>query len=143
MIIKEKRNYAEINDNDFVVISSRESSANEQPILELWGSSVHVPVPDTTAPSNVSNMTAVGGFRQATLHWTDPGEPDFVGVHIYNGSTLVADIAKGVNSAAITSLANGKVYTFTMKSYDAAGNESSGVNVKVKVVPANGHSSNQ
>jgi chitodextrinase len=88
---------------------------------------------DLTPPAEVSGLSAVPGDGQAVLTWTDPADEDFDHVEIAfapaaAGIEQPITVAKGTQSRAVTGLANGTTYTFTVKTVDATGNRSAGVN---------------
>ena len=84
---------------------------------------------DTTPPAEVTGISGVAGDGQVTLNWTDPTDSDFAKVEItYTQTGTAIEVAKGVQTAVITGLTNGTAYTFTVKTVDATGNKSGGVN---------------
>jgi len=91
-------------------------------------------LPDTTAPSNISNFEAVPGDKQITLQWQNPTDSDFKLVRIMRSQEFYPEnpwegklIFEGsTNSFTDTSLTNGTRYYYTAFSYDYAGNFSSG-----------------
>jgi hypothetical protein len=85
--------------------------------------------PDTTPPAEVTDLSATNGDTESVLAWTDPVDADFDHVVITwdNGGTDPVSVAKGEETYTATSLANGTLYTFTVKAVDAAGNKSTGV----------------
>lgn len=85
---------------------------------------------DQTPPAEIRNLSGTAGNGQVTLNWSDPTDTDFTKVVIAytpNGSMPV-EIGKGAQTAVITGLSNNTEYVFTIKTVDASGNESSGVN---------------
>jgi uncharacterized repeat protein (TIGR02543 family) len=107
------------------------SSAKTYTVTATDGSSqnytVTVAAVDTTAPANVTGLTAAAGIGQATLNWTPPSDSDFASVEITATPVITAiTVAKGTNTAVITGLTNGTAYTFTVKSVDTTGNKSTG-----------------
>lgn len=80
---------------------------------------------DTTAPGNVTNLTAVAGDGQVTLSWSNPSDEDFVNTTITATPSTYTTTLKG-ESKTITGLTNGTTYTFTLKTNDDSGNASSG-----------------
>ncbi|MDR1786909.1 MAG: SUMF1/EgtB/PvdO family nonheme iron enzyme [Treponema sp.] len=89
---------------------------------------------DTTPPAEASGVEAQAGNCQIALSWTDPADGDFDGVEITFSPEVIGvaqpvRVNKGVQSAAVTKLANGTVYQFTLKTVDKAGNQSAGVTV--------------
>jgi chitodextrinase len=93
-----------------------------------------VTIPDTTAPTAPTALTATLQGTQANLSWT--ASTDNVGVtayQIYNNTTLL-----GTSTAAsytASSLVAGTTYSFTVKATDAAGNTSGASNIATVTVP--------
>ncbi|MEY4744065.1 MAG: hypothetical protein RL272_10, partial [Candidatus Parcubacteria bacterium] len=91
--------------------------------------------PDTTPPSNVSGFAVAPGNQQNSLSWTNPSDPDFVGVRVVRKTSgYAANQNDGtiVYSGSGTSyldpgLANGTTYYYKAFSYDGPLNFSSGV----------------
>lgn len=85
---------------------------------------------DTTPPAEVTNLNGILNDGQVTLNWIDPADDDFKKVKItYNpGGNTAIEVLKGAQTSNITGLTNGTPYTFTIKTVDAANNESTGVN---------------
>jgi hypothetical protein len=85
---------------------------------------------DVLAPSEVSNIRAVSGTRQIILSWNDPADNDFTKVKItYTaGGNTAVEVVKGIQTLTVTGLTDGTAYTFTIKTVDAKGNESAGIN---------------
>jgi transcription elongation GreA/GreB family factor len=88
------------------------------------------PVPDTTAPAEVSGLGGSAGNGQARLTWTDPEDADLdhIAITWTGGSDTAAKstAANRANSKTIPGLTNGTAYAFTVKTVDRAGNESEG-----------------
>lgn len=98
---------------------------------------------DTTAPANVTGLKATARDSQVLLVWTDAGDSDIFGYEVTysageneNGNAgravekMQADslfVAPGAGGCYVSGLANGKTYTFTVKTMDTSGNKSSGV----------------
>lgn len=94
---------------------------------------------DTTAPANVTGLKATPRDSQVLLIWTDAGDSDIFGYevsYVENGNAsrvvekMQADslfVAPGAGGCYVSGLANGKSYTFTVKTMDTSGNKSSGV----------------
>ncbi|MDR1937066.1 MAG: aldo/keto reductase, partial [Tannerellaceae bacterium] len=89
---------------------------------------------DSTSPAEITNLNAVPGDGQVTLNWTDPTDNDFAKVVItYTpGGNTAIEIGKGVQTAVVSGLTNGTEYTFTLKTVDASGNESAGLQSAAK-----------
>ena len=91
--------------------------------------------PDTTAPENVTGLTAVAADTQVALYWVNPGDADLAGVRIqrklagYPASTTDGDTVSEAAGTSFTDtgLTNGKHYFYTLFAYDAASNYASGV----------------
>lgn len=91
-------------------------------------------LPDTTAPSNVSNFEAIPNNQQITLQWQNPTDDDFKIVRIMRSQEFYPQnpwegklIFEGSTTSFVdTNLTNGKRYYYTAFSYDFAGNFSSG-----------------
>jgi uncharacterized Fe-S center protein len=86
---------------------------------------------DHTPPAEVSNLRTVSGNAQITLTWNDPPDGDFAKARItYTpaGENMPVEIGKGTQTATVTDLTNGTGYIFTIKTVDASGNESAGIN---------------
>jgi hypothetical protein len=80
---------------------------------------------DNTAPSTPTNLTAVGNNAEVYLSWTAPGADNLsgnAGYQIFQGDTLKTTTTS--TSATVTGLTNGTSYTFKVRTYDNAGNES-------------------
>ena len=86
------------------------------------------PPPDTTAPSEVGTMEiTVQRNASVDITWTDPDDADFSHVLITwdppGGSVAQPfSVMRGMESAAITGLENGVVYTFSVATVDLTGN---------------------
>lgn len=83
------------------------------------------PSADTTPPGSVTSLSETHTHDAATLTWTSPSDIDFSYVNIYEGTTR---IGSGItqNTWSKTGLFPQTFYTFTVKSVDTNGNESSG-----------------
>jgi hypothetical protein len=82
-------------------------------------------IPDKTGPSYVRNIAVTDNTtgHAVTLTWTNPPDYDYDHVDIsYTGGASPSSYAKGLNSAVISGLADGKSYTFSFTPYDATGN---------------------
>lgn len=91
--------------------------------------------PDTTAPREVTELTAEGADSEAVISWTDPDDPDFAGVELSwspDGGRPV-EVDPGVESYTVRGLENGSEYTFTLVALDQSGNSSTGVDTTVFV----------
>jgi hypothetical protein len=109
-------------------VKAKDSAGN------LSGGETAAASPDASSPSDlippgkVSALAAAGGDRQATLTWTDPADADlaFVEITWEPGGTTPQVAAKGIQTYTAVGLANGTLYTFTVKAKDNAGNLSQG-----------------
>jgi hypothetical protein len=97
---------------------------------------------DVTPPAEVSNLSAQTGDGNTTppswtgdgkitLTWTGPDDADFTYVKITfipeaDGVAQPLIVNKGIETKVIEGLVNDREYTFTVKTLDAAGNESAG-----------------
>ena len=83
---------------------------------------------DTTPPGTPSLTATAYSGSEVDLSWSKPGDSDLTGFLVYQGSTLLEDVPP--NSSAltrvlpVTGLTAQTAYTFSVKSYDAAGNPS-------------------
>lgn len=109
-----------------------------------------LPLPDTVAPANVSEIKAIPGNRQIKLSWKNPFESDFAGIKIQRatdfyplgpnqGRTIYTGAGSFFQDAEVV---NGVRYYYSFFSYDFAGNFSSGSIISAipqtpeKIVPA-------
>ncbi|MCY3414126.1 MAG: S8 family serine peptidase [Candidatus Heimdallarchaeota archaeon] len=78
--------------------------------------------PDTTAPSQVTGLTATSaGLDQINLAWNAASDNIGVtGYRIYRGGSFLTSVTG--TSYADTGLTEGTTYTYTVAAYDAAGN---------------------
>ncbi|HPI88946.1 MAG TPA: kelch repeat-containing protein [Spirochaetota bacterium] len=87
---------------------------------------------DMTAPENVTALAATAADQTITLTWTDPtGDTSYSGVTVSftptaTGVTQPISVAQGAETIILTPLDNSAAYTFTLTSFDTAGNYSSG-----------------
>ena len=97
---------------------------------------------DTTAPANVTSLTATNLGDGVALAWADPADLDLFGIEIswtpHTSSRAIAPmdentifVAPGTQYAEITKLVNGTEYSFTVKAMDTSGNKSSGITRKI------------
>ena len=91
---------------------------------------------DSTAPANVSDLTAQPDDEKVVLNWTPPPDipGDLSGYNVYysddGGETYApasSSLSKSIEQHEVTSLTNGQLYTFKVSTYDDSGNESTGV----------------
>jgi hypothetical protein len=81
--------------------------------------------PQAPVPSRPTNLSAIPGNTQVTLHWTPPAAGTFTGYRIRwtNVSTWVSntvDIAAGVSSYTVSSLINNQAYNFSIAALNGA-----------------------
>ncbi|MDR6883008.1 fibronectin type III domain-containing protein [Bacillus sp. 3255] len=106
-------------------VKAKDGSGNAASGTNVSATTSAIPT-DTTAPSNVTNLTASGPTQTGvTLNWTAATDNVAVtGYDIYNGASLVTTVTG--TSYNVTGLTAGTQYTFTVKAKDAAGNVASG-----------------
>ena len=92
---------------------------------------------DAIPPGEVSDLSASVGDGQVTLSWTNPSDSDFVSTTIFVTPGTYTTTLTGT-SKTITGLTNGTIYTFTIKTKDASGNESTGVSISATPVSGGG-----
>lgn len=104
---------------------------------------------DTTAPSDVTGLTAYSGDGQVTLEW-DPSTDDtaVTGYYVYSGLSSVSEDggsytfgstdAGDVTSYTLEGLSNDVTYYFAVTAYDAEGNESEYYSNEVESMPTDG-----
>jgi len=94
------------------------------------GSNTDTDIADTLPPAEVTNLNGVSRDGKVTLNWTDPVDQDFnkiILTYTPGGSTAV-EVGKGTQTAIVSGLSNGTAYVFTIKTVDATGNQSAGLN---------------
>ena len=98
---------------------------------------------DTTAPAEVTELTAIAGNGKVGLSWKNPGDADLYQVEISaspaagtltNPVYLSAEKGKAMSFTA-EGLTNGIAYTFTVKTIDKLLNKSTGVSTAEAVKP--------
>lgn len=82
---------------------------------------------DNLPPAAPTNLTAtpVPAGSAIKLTWTPGTSPDTAGYRIKRDGVQIADVGAATTTYTDTNLTNGTAYTYTMVSYDAAGNLSS------------------
>lgn len=98
---------------------------------------------DETAPSSVTNLTAIAKDSRVLLTWTNAADNDIYGYEVsYSGTSAINRVVisaldttsmmvpQGAGGTYVSGLTNGREYTFTVKSVDTSGNKSEGVTVK-------------
>jgi hypothetical protein len=86
---------------------------------------------DTTAPGVASITDAIGGYRTATLRWTNPVASDFAYVEIYrleSGTYTLRSTSAG-SSWTDAGLSDATSYSYKLKAVDWSGNKSDFSNV--------------
>lgn len=115
-----------------VHVKAVDSSGNESAASNtVTFTTVSVPV-DHEAPSAPPGLHVMGAPSSTSVHLMWSASTDNTGVQgyrIYNGSSLIATVPASSLSYVVTGLTPSTAYTFTVKAYDAAGNESSGSSV--------------
>jgi hypothetical protein len=92
--------------------------------------------PDTTAPSNVTNLTATPTYKSVSLSWNNPPETDFAQVKIYEDGVYKKSVtAEEGTNAFFDNLNPETEYTFKVTSVDTTGNESPGTTITVTTLP--------
>lgn len=84
----------------------------------------------TDKVTDVENLKAETGLNQVTLSWDNPDTPKFTGVNIYRDKQLIGKLDKTKNSYVIKGLKEAEEYSFTVKSVDENGFETSGATKK-------------
>jgi hypothetical protein len=82
---------------------------------------------DSTPPAEVTALTATGQDAQVLLTWTDPPDADFSFVEISGAGFTTVNIGAGAQTATITGLTNGTLYSFLISTFDTNSNGSTGV----------------
>ena len=87
--------------------------------------------PDVTAPAAPSGLVAAAGDTQVSLDWSDNGEPDLAGYHVYRSLTTGGPYTQ-VNPSLVvasayldTGLINDTPYFYVVTAVDGVPNESS------------------
>jgi hypothetical protein len=94
------------------------------------------PIPDTTAPANVTNLVGIPTHNSIRLSWTNPQDQDFAEVKVYEDGIYKKSVtaAEGTN-AFFDNLNPETEYTFKVTSVDTTGNESIGTSINVTTLP--------
>ncbi|WP_422449137.1 glycoside hydrolase family 2 TIM barrel-domain containing protein [Thermoanaerobacterium sp. DL9XJH110] len=95
-----------------------------------WADAKFRKLEDTVAPGEVINAAVTAGDGKLTITWTDPGDEDLATIKISGEGDTVMDavyVDKGVQTAIIEGLTNGRRYTFRITTIDTSGNESEGI----------------
>jgi hypothetical protein len=109
-------------------IATVDTTGNTSTGVTAVGTPSAEPLPDTTAPAEVTDIRVTAGDGQLTITWTDPADADFDHVLITTGSGIeLATVGKGIRTVTITGLENDVEYSFTIATVDTTGNTSTGV----------------
>lgn len=115
-------------------ITSIDKSGNESSGTNLTVKTNYLP--DTTPPSNITNLTATPTFKSVSLSWTNPPETDFAKVKIYEDGVYKKSVTASEGSTAFfDNLDPETLYTFKVTSVDNTGNESVGSTIQVTTLP--------
>lgn len=85
----------------------------------------------TDKVTNVENLKAEVGLNEVALSWDNPDTPKFTGVNIYRDKQQIVKLDKTKNSYVVKGLKEAEEYSFTVKSVDENGFETSGATKKV------------
>jgi hypothetical protein len=79
-------------------------------------------------PSEVTGLNITAAAGSLSFSWTPPPETDFAGVEVSwtGGGSGTTTVPKGTNDCTIPGLTDFAIYTFTLRTYDNAGNFSAG-----------------
>ncbi|WIM40977.1 S8 family serine peptidase [Paenibacillus sp. PK4536] len=94
-----------------------------------YGFVTFAPKVDKTAPAEVNGLTVSQATTNSlTLNWQNPVDKDFAKVNVYNDTgKLVTSVTKNVYQAE--GLSPSTTYSFTLKTVDTTGNESTGKSI--------------
>jgi predicted alpha-1,6-mannanase (GH76 family) len=100
-----------------------------------------VPVKDNVAPGEVENVRVIRGDDNMKLYWDGPYDVDGQKVQITlirNGQQVgsVLEINRGLQTAVISGMEEGKNYAILMKTVDTSGNVSKGITIEDKDLPS-------
>jgi hypothetical protein len=65
----------------------RVRAINTAGVRSAWVTDTISPLPDTTPPEAPEYLSAVGGFRQIQLYWSNPLDADFDRINVYRNTT--------------------------------------------------------
>jgi len=98
------------------------------------GGGINEPLPDTTAPAEISNFLALPGNSQVTLSWTNPQNQDLAGVEIRRATDMAPTMATGdvvytgmAMNFVDDSVINDQIYYYAGFAFDNDDNYSAGV----------------
>jgi uncharacterized Fe-S center protein len=99
-------------------------------LLMACGKNPDTEIADIVPPMEISRLYGIPHDGSITLNWIDSSDRDFHKVEItYTpGGNIPAEVEKGKQTAVLSGLSNGTEYLFTIKTIDASGNRSEGVN---------------
>jgi uncharacterized repeat protein (TIGR02543 family) len=104
------------------------------PFLLFLGCEQPKDLQDVIPPGDISNLEIITGDSEVTLSWANPSDNDFHYVEIWYGENDNLQLFNGEvesEGTLISSLNNGKTYSFLIKSFDTNGNPSDGVSTSV------------
>lgn len=107
-------------------------------MLAVSGCSAQEDGTDNPVAAEVSSLSATAGDTSVTLQWKDPSPDTFEMIEITHtpGGSVPVTVAKGVETATITGLANRQLHEFTVTAVDQKGWRSSGVKISARPFPA-------
>jgi len=116
----------------YVTLEARDANNTRAGVTRLKFRTL--PLPDTEAPSNITDFTAIGHENEIALSWENPADTDFDAVRIMRSDRFfpagIEDgrlIYEGAASAfSDTNVEGGKTYYYTAFARDKTGNYSSG-----------------
>ncbi|QST02511.1 WxL domain-containing protein (plasmid) [Pontibacillus sp. ALD_SL1] len=97
--------------------------------------------PGTTPPAEVTGLSEIHNDRSVTLSWNNPADSDLDSVNIYRDGVLVGNSSSEIYTDA--GLTASTLYSYTIKTLDTSGNESSGVSLNVTTDPPSPHIANR
>jgi chitodextrinase len=93
---------------------------------------------DTTAPNDVTGLSATPGQTTVALSWTASNSGDVAGYNVYSGATKLNTGFVTGTTYNVTGLTAATAYTFRVTAVDASNNESTGATVDVTTTMASG-----
>ncbi|QWU17030.1 Fibronectin type III domain-containing protein [Paenibacillus sophorae] len=85
---------------------------------------------DSSAPAEISQVSAVDDGKSVTLTWNNPASPDFDHVDIYLDGVLIGSSTSGSYKAG--GLLGETDYSFTLRTVDRSGNASQGITLSIR-----------
>lgn len=99
-------------------------------VSALFDGTTTPPPPDTTAPNEVTNLSANSlTSTSLTLSWTASNSDDVASYNVYKDGSFLASITGTIFE--VSGLTPLTAYTFSVRTEDVSGNESSGTNVTI------------